>query len=164
MHENRLLLHNLPTQQLTLETQTEESIEKNLVINCVTPLRFRTDGRYTINFSGLAFLGACLRRMFTMFEQYGELDWESQEAIIKSLKNANEETSPQVKDRYLRWVEFSHYSGRQKDIMQLGGVMGSFRLEGAASSLAWQAIKLSTVLGAGKNCSFGFGNISIENY
>jgi hypothetical protein len=163
LHGDRLLLHDLPPKKTELDVDKKDSLEKILIINCLTPLRFKTDGHYSVDFSGPAFVSSCLRRAFIMFEQYGHLDLNAQESLLQALRLGKESTYPIIPERYLRWVEFSHYSGRQKDSMQLGGVMGHFRLEGEASNLSWQAIELSTTLGAGKNCSFGFGNISIEN-
>lgn len=163
MHGDRLLLNDLPRQQLRLNALNTHDSGKCFAIDCLTPLRFKTDGRYAVDFSGPAFLSTCLRRSFTMFEQYGELDTEAQAALIETLKLMREAASPRIQERSLRWVEFSHYSGRQKDAMQLGGVMGNFRLEGSAPDLAWQALESCTVLGAGKSCSFGYGNVNIQN-
>lgn len=163
MHGDRLMLHDLPQQHLLLDALPNHESEKSLIINCLTPLRFKTDGRYSIDFSGPAFLNTSLRRTFTMFEQYGQLDTEDQSALIEALGLLRESMSPRISESSLRWVEFSHYSGRQRDVMQLGGVMGHFRLEGSAPDLAWQALEFCAVLGAGKNCSFGYGNINIQN-
>lgn len=163
LHGDRLMLDNLPRMDMILDHQPGAAVEKEVQITCLSPLRFKTEGRYSTDFSGSDFLASCIRRAFTMFEHYGELKPEASDILIAALRTARDSESPTITNRNLRWVEFPHYSGRQRSAMQLGGSMGSFRLSGAASGLAWSSLECCSILGAGKSGSFGYGSILLQN-
>ena len=112
-----------------------------------------------MDFDGQAFLQACRRRVFTMLEMFGEKDDGT------AIGFSHAETDPYAGlsiSRALRWVDFQHYSGRQDATMMLGGTMGTFNLEGSAPSASWNALDFCTIIGAGKNTSFGYGTIRVE--
>ncbi len=56
----------------------------------------------------------------------------------------------------LRWLDWSRYSSRQKQSMQLGGLIGSFSLDQWPEDL-WPWLWLGQWCHIGKNASFGLG-------
>lgn len=163
LYGDRIMLEDVPKRTIRLDSTEETGVEGQMSVICQTPLRFKTDGRYSTDFSGSAFLAACLRRSFSMFENYGDLEPGAHQHLICALREEYGSDTPVLQKRALRWVEFLHYSGRQHEAMKLGGVMGTFELAGVAPALSWSALKCCASLGAGKNCSFGYGSIQVEN-
>ena len=59
--------------------------------------------------------------------------------------------------RRLSWVDEVHYSVRQKNAMKLGGIMGSFKLQGSFTDFELSLLEFGKIANAGKNVSFGLG-------
>lgn len=157
---DRIKAASIFEQHETYNDSIEAMESKKLVIVCRTPLRFKTSGHYTPDFQAEDFLDACRRRATMLCEFYGEPSLSNQND--RNLREPNLVTSVSIFDRKCRWVDYIHWSARQKKTMLLGGSLGSFSIRGKTFASCWQALGICTALGAGKNTSFGFGDISVN--
>ena len=63
-------------------------------------------------------------------------------------------------ERQLHWQNWTRYSSRQQQTMQLGGVLGQWRLHGLSPD--WRTLLwLGQWLHVGKNASFGLGGYQL---
>ncbi|MGV6989749.1 CRISPR system precrRNA processing endoribonuclease RAMP protein Cas6 [Testudinibacter sp. P80/BLE/0925] len=62
----------------------------------------------------------------------------------------------------LRWRDWTRFSSRQQQTMQLGGLVGEWQLNRVSSRVA-QLLYLGQWLHVGKNASFGLGKYQITN-
>lgn len=119
-----------------------------VLVDLRSPLRFKYGGKYGTDFTAQDFMNCLFRRMKTLCALYGSLD---SELVYK----ADEEIS--IADKRLEWKDNKHYSVRQKKEMSLGGVTGSFKLQGAFSTMEQNLLEFSKLFNAGKNTNFGLG-------
>ena len=117
-----------------------------------SPLRFKFGGRYGTDFSAQDFMGCLYRRAKTLCSLYGDLSEEDSQRYVPS-------ESLEITDRKIRWIDFNHYSARQKNSMELGGSVGNFKITGSFSDFELSLLELNTIAGAGKNTNFGLGQI-----
>jgi hypothetical protein len=64
--------------------------------------------------------------------------------------------------RDLRWREWTRYSSRQRTTLQMGGLVGSITLDGAAMGPFWPYLWLGQWTHAGKGTSMGLGRYGIR--
>jgi hypothetical protein len=64
-------------------------------------------------------------------------------------------------ERQLLWRDWTRYSNRQKQEMQLGGVIGAWVLEGDLAPF-WPYLHLGQWLHVGKNATFGLGHYRLQ--
>lgn len=124
----------------------------DILISLCSPLRFKHQGSYGNDFSELDFYHCLRRRLSTVLALFGTgadtvADWDGSGVSFRS--------------RELDWVDYSHYSARQKSSMHLGGSMGSFVLQGTFDSNWLTLLDFSEHFNAGKNVSFGLGTIEL---
>ena len=109
------------------------------------------NGKYTLDFLSVAFMKCLYRRAKTLCMLYGT--WED------DFNQYNPTKEISIEDRNLRWIDFNHYSARQKEEMELGGVLGSFKLIGKFTTFELALFELNRIANAGKNTNFGLGQI-----
>lgn len=121
-------------------------------IHLVSPLRFKVQGKYSTDFSAQDFLYCIERRLITLCSLYGiyDIDYEY---------NPSENIT--IKNRFLKWLDYDYNSHRQDEKIQLGGAIGDFMLIGEFNTYDYNLLKFANIFGAGKNTSFGYGDIVI---
>lgn len=124
-----------------------------ILVNLKSPLRFKVQGKYTMDFTAQDFMNCLFRRAKTLCSLYGEIS--SEERNLWSLPAENLE----ITEKNLRWIDLRHYSARQKTAMDLGGAVGTFKLCGKFSDAEKSLLKLAEIAGAGKNTNFGLGQM-----
>jgi hypothetical protein len=67
------------------------------------------------------------------------------------------------KDPSLRWHDWARYSGRQKETMKMGGLLGDLQLRGPELAAFRPAPSHSQWVHLGKGTSFGLGAYRIES-
>lgn len=122
-----------------------------ILVELKTPLRFKTKGKYSSDFSAEDFLLCLYRRMKTLCLLYGDFD-ETNSYIPQKDKI-------KVAEKNLKWKDNAHYSSRQKSVMELGGVTGTFKLEGEFSDFEIAMLDFAKLFNAGKNTNFGLGQL-----
>lgn len=130
-------------------TDNAEKKEGEILLEIKSPLRFKTNGKYSADFSAADFYKALWRRAKTLFLMYSE------ETSFMDLP----ECDCEITDRHLIWKDIKHYSARQKDVMSLGGVTGTFKLTGKFTKFELKLLEFNRIANAGKNTNFGLGQI-----
>jgi hypothetical protein len=129
------------------ELQTNKKI-----INFVTPLRLKIEGKFSSDFEYLDLLKSALRRFEVLKEMYGEVENKSY--------NINNITQ-KIQKKNFHWLELYHHSSRQKNGMKLGGIVGSLIIEGEFSELEISLLNFMELFNIGKNISFGLGRVEV---
>lgn len=135
--------------ELLSDTETFE--EKSIKVELKTPFRFKKDGKYLSDFEANDFFESIYRRLFVLNSLYGEgnfPEWKENKTIS-------------IKEKNLFWKDLKHYSARQKDLLKLGGVVGSFILEGKFTPFDISLLKGAEVFNVGKNVAFGLGKVML---
>lgn len=119
----------------------------NLALELLTPTRLLRQGHPVgpQKLSGRDFYSALLRRGCQLAESIGITPPPQMRLSEFPLQAGN-----------LRWLEWNRYSSRQKQSMQLGGLIGTFSLEQWPEEL-WPWLWLGQWCHIGKNASFGLG-------
>jgi len=142
----------IPTFDLLQEDNLDSKNNKEILIELKTPLRFKVNGNYSKYFSARDFWNCLYRRAKTMFIAYG-IDSYNEDFPILS------ETGTNIIEKNLYWNNIKHYSARQKNEMELGGVVGTIKLNGPLSNLEKNLLEFARIANAGKNTNFGLGQI-----
>lgn len=121
------------------------------------PLRLQNNGRRATadEFTPRRLLTTLVRRIALMTEFHGlgplPIDFKALAAHAETLAS----------DKDLRWRDWTRYSSRQQQKMDLGGVVGSWRLSGdIAPHLPF--LHLGQWLHVGKEAAFGLGGYRLE--
>jgi len=123
-----------------------------ILIQLLSPIRFKVEGAYTLDFEATDFMLCLLRRMKTICSLYGESDLASDKYDFENCKF-------KITQRALQWKDNEHYSSRQHTAMELGGITGTFTLAGTFSQADLALLEFAKLFGAGKNTNFGLGKI-----
>lgn len=126
-----------------------------ILVNLKSPLRFKVQGKYTADFSAADFMNCIFRRAKTLCTLYGDIS-EDEKNLWKISTGGIE-----ITERNLCWQDERHYSARQQKAMELGGVLGTFKIEGNFSDAEIALLKFAEIAGAGKNTNFGLGQVEV---
>lgn len=143
---------------------TQNVFEGEILVELKSPLRFRVNGDHAYDFCADDFFKCLERRVKSLIALYGEAgeNQSDKDFIAEPGKKFNKKKCQvHISEKDLYWQEYTHYSARQKDVMQLGGLMGSFKLAGIFSETEMFLLETAQTVNAGKNPGFGFGQIEI---
>lgn len=126
-----------------------------VLVELKTPMRFKVGGKYASDFTARDFMSCLFRRMNTMCSLYGQ-----SATILEKPFFANENI--QITDKNLLWFQNRHYSARQKETMELGGVTGTFKLSGNFTEQDLKLLEFARISNAGKNTNFGLGQLDFR--
>ena len=134
-------------------------LPRTLRIRLLTPLRIKRHEHFVgaPDFDFRALMGGLLRRISLLTCFFGETPLETDFAGL--LRHAE---SVPVAGRALHWRERTRYSSRQKETLQMGGLVGSFELAGADLDRFWPILWLGQWTHAGKGCSMGLGRYALD--
>lgn len=135
--------------------RSETAKQSQILVNLKSPLRFKVQGKYTADFSAEDFMNCIFRRARTLCSLYGEIS-EDEKNLWKISAGGI-----QITERNLRWEDERHYSSRQKTAMDLGGVSGTFKMEGNFTQEERALLDFAESAGAGKNTNFGLGQVEV---
>lgn len=138
------------SQEWNLELSRQD-FNGEVLVELRSPLRFKRGGHYGGNFTALDFVKCLERRCQTIVGLYGE---DSHELTHLNLNDALK-----IVDQNLQWLDLGHYSKRQKNVMSLGGVVGTFKLEGTFSAYTQGLLEMGKIFNCGKNTNFGLGQM-----
>ncbi len=150
---DEIMLEDIPIESLSW-SQDISPVEGSFFVECLSPLRFKVQGRYGSEFRAFDFLEACMRRLLTLFSFYGDQTDTGPMMLTQPWRE-----SALITDRNLQWVDYSRYSRRQGVSMKMGGYVGNFVLSGIAEKYMWDTLGICSKIGVGKNTSFGFGEV-----
>lgn len=121
-------------------------------ISTITPLRFKFKGHYGLDFTNIDLFSCLTRRMCAILSTYGECEEGREYYFNKNIE---------IVKKDLKWVDYGHYSARQKDLIQLGGVMGDIVLDGEFSPQDMMILDFAERFSVGKSVVFGLGCIEL---
>lgn len=142
---------SIPSKEWFFDFNNNDKTQGEILVELKSPLRFKTNGKYSLDFTASDFMKCLYRRAKTLCMLYGT--WEDEFNHYEPTEGMS------IEDKNLRWIDFNHYSARQKEEMELGGVLGSFKLSGEFSSFELALFELNRIANAGKNTNFGLGQI-----
>ncbi|HAZ60385.1 MAG TPA: CRISPR-associated protein Cas6 [Gammaproteobacteria bacterium] len=130
----------------------------SLTLRFATPLRLQHQGRPldAEELTPRRLITALMRRANLLFDLHA-----NRPGLIEAPSELARLAEGLVDERDLRWRDWTRYSSRQQAEMKLGGVLGTWRLEGNLSpfySLLW----LGQWLHVGKNATMGLGRYTLE--
>lgn len=140
--------------------QPQDKIEslKSVRLDLFTHARLQHHGKFlgTENFSMAHFAQALLRRYLSLAETYSDI-----QLTIEEINQLNTEIAQLEGHHQLEWVNWSRYSNRQKQKMNLDGLMGSVHLNNVSERLFYY-LYLGQWLHVGKGCVFGLGQYTLK--
>jgi hypothetical protein len=130
---------------------------ESVTLRFTTPLRLQTEGRRATaaEYTARRLLMALVRRIALMSEFHGHGPLAFDFAQLAS----HAETLQSVKN--LRWRDWQRYSNRQQQKMALGGVIGSWTLDGDLAPFM-PFLHLGQWLHVGKEAAFGLGGYHLQ--
>ena len=150
-HEQRQLQPNITIDQLQIAAT--DKIQGILQVECVTPLRLKTNNRFSTAITFDILVRAMLRRISSTFNCYGDgepdIDYRGLVAAAREIK---------VCDYQLHWQDWKRYSNRQEQSMLMGGHVGTITFSGDMSPFL-PLLELAQKLHIGKQTAFGLGKI-----
>jgi hypothetical protein len=134
------------------EQTPPESLPSSLTLHFTTPLRLQNNGRVIMprNLAARDLLVALVRRVSLLLEFHTastvERDFSQLAALAEQVRYEHD----------LTWLDWTRYSSRQQQTMQLGGGVGRWTLYDLPAELH-EFIHWGQWLHIGKNASFGLG-------
>ncbi len=125
-----------------------------------TPLRLKRHGRLVgaAEIDSRDLLRNLCARLGLLATHYGgdpsAFDWSR---LREAAQTVDIEKAPD-----LHWYDWSRYSGRQKDTMKMGGLLGELCLHGPGLAVFWPALWYGQWVHLGKGTSFGLGAYRLE--
>jgi len=148
----------LPWPTPTAQRPTAPPVPQAVRVKLLHPLRLRVQGEYLSaqQFTFAAFLTALLRRM----EMLRGLTADSTPAFdFPGLVKAAQ-TLP-ASHVQLQWQDWARYSARQRQTIPMGGLIGSFELQGDLTAF-WPYLWIGQWLHVGKGAVMGLGRYQLE--
>ena len=130
-----------------------------LRINWLTPLRLRREDRTVTaqNFQFADLFSALLRRVSLLSYFHTDTPLETDFAgLTRAAKQVI------LKSPDLHWWDWTRYSTRQQTSMEMGGLLGSFGLDGADIEAFWPYLWLGQWTLVGKAATMGLGQYRIH--
>lgn len=150
-HAERLL--PCPPAELPLPCLCPVSMASDMTCRLLTPLRFKNVNRLATTLEFDSLIRLILRRIRSLAALDGQSFRLPPEEFVM-LRELTAATTVSASD--LRWRDWSRYSGRQKTIMQLGGLVGDIRYHGPVQAFA-EYLRFAQLVHIGKQSSFGLG-------
>jgi hypothetical protein len=140
----------------TCDGRSPDSAYSRISLQLTSPLRIVRRGAVLREFSLVDFIRDLGMRLATWGHYQQALPWSK--LPPEWLRHA---TDVRVQHQALQFVDGTRYSGRQKRLLPLGGLMGSIVLDGVPAHLT-RMIRLGAVCGVGKGATVGLGHFSIS--
>jgi hypothetical protein len=134
------------------------AVPPSVRIEIETPLRLRRNERYVTpeSFQFADLFGSLLRRISLLTYFNTDTPLETDFAGLSRLARAVRLMEPA-----LRWQDWTRYSSRQQTTLEMGGIVGRFRLDGEAVADFWPYLWLGQWTHAGKGATMGLGRYRI---
>lgn len=137
-------------------------VPETVRLRLVTPLRIKRDG----HFLGARDLtaGDLVQALYRRLRSLNSLQNGDPSAF--NLRNLSRDPAVlRLYPQWLHWHEWTRYSSRQDTLMQFGGLIGEFDLDGSALATFWSALWLGQWTHVGKGTAFGLGGYRLSaNY
>jgi hypothetical protein len=129
-----------------------ERVETSMTVELLTPARLTQQGKPATagTLTARSWLMTLLRRVALLADFHGdglEIDFGALAPLLAETR---------IEDPQLRWQEWTRYSGRQRQEMPMGGLVGRMTLTGPIGALL-PLIDAAAPLHVGKHAAFGMG-------
>lgn len=140
--------------RVALEYEQENILpgSKKIKIEFVTPLRIKHKNRFVRKIEDFHFptlINSIYQR-------------EAQLLGCKDVKRLPFRVEGKIVDSFGRFKDLTRFSSRQKGKLKIGGLLGEIIVEGVDSN-SYRLLKLSELIGAGKQTVFGLGKVKVVN-
>lgn len=142
-----------PNQRLNLSAQN--TARATFLIELLTPLRLKNDGRIARSVSPFALIQSLTRRVFLLHHFHGEGDAQLSKTAFLDAADGTE-----MADSSFRWVDKTRYSTRQQRKIPIGGIVGRMECHGDWGILG-PLLRAGEYVHVGKNTSLGMGRIRV---
>lgn len=132
-----------------------EVSETNKITSIVleTPCRIKKQGHYLAKITIEDLLRSIYLRMQVLSELFSEREFLPIMDFEANITSTGENQ---------RWIESNYYSGRQRSVLKLGGVVGEINIgDCSLSKTTIDYIRAMELFHVGKNISFGYGKIKV---
>lgn len=160
-HHDHPILAEHPAHLCVPDMPEASSNQQALHLHIHTPLRLQQQG-HPLRISQLApraLVAAVARRVALVMEFHAQQpQWGTQvPAAVAQAEHLSD-------TRHLQWFDWTRYSSRQQQEMTLGGVLGTWELQGPPEALAavWPWLWLGQWLHVGKNATMGMGGYTLQ--
>lgn len=133
----------------------EEPTYKKVLINIDNPLRIQEEGKIIEDFDLEIFLKNCERRIQYLCKVF-QIPYLIPENYIEHIKD-----TVILSNKQIMWQDWQRYSGRTKKMVNLGGIVGTFCLEGKGLVQLLPILHYASFAHIGKQTVFGLGKFSI---
>lgn len=136
------------------QPSSKATMYSTIDVEFLTHTRLQHHGKFleAKDFNVSIFLNAILRRYLSLVEAYSDL-----KINIKEIQDLYKNSAQIIGSAQLEWVNWSRYSNRQKQKMNLDGFVGTVRLHHINEQLL-HYLYLGQWLHVGKGCVFGLGH------
>jgi hypothetical protein len=135
---------------------------KEVELAFLSPLRIKHNGKLVSNITYKDILYGAVRRVDILDNLFGNGSFPSRSVTADSLGFIESASNGKEFLSRLKWTDYSRYSARQKQSMQMGGLMGKAVVKGAFSSKELAFLKAAELFHIGKNASFGLGKVEVH--
>lgn len=153
-HDTQQLLLEFPIDYVRLEPPATSCHE--LTIDFLTPTSIKQDGKLVRQLRFETLFYAILRRLKVLNALYGS--GEPLEVPPEIIDNAQRIT---LINRKTHWDTYERFSGRQKKLLEVGGIVGQLTFQGELTPFI-PYFRAGEILHIGKNTSFGLGQYRIK--
>ncbi len=147
------LSQDLPTERSKV---VESGLSPSLQLSFLTPTRILYSGSLTLDLEFHMLIRNLLRRLSLLY--YFHCSGDPSEWDFNGLIEKAKEVK--VKEKKLRWYDWSRYSGRQETRINMGGFVGEITFEGDMEPFM-PLIIAGEILHVGKGTGFGLGKYEI---
>ncbi len=135
---------------------------KEVALAFLSPLRIKHNGKLVSNITYKDILYGAVRRIDILDNLFGNGSSANRGVTADSLGFIEGASNGKEFLSRLKWTDYSRYSARQKQSMQMGGLMGKAVVKGAFSSKELAFLKAAELFHIGKNASFGLGKVEVR--
>ncbi len=139
-----------------VEAAASRLCTNEITIRFLTPTRIKYNGEIVSEFPFHVLLRSITRRLSSLYYFHCGHRWETDyQGMIEAAKGVE---SVQMD---LRWLDWNRYSGRQRQRIGLGGVVGTVRYAGSLGEFR-PLLVLGSIVHVGKGTVFGNGQFEIR--
>jgi len=141
------------TWEFLQRNENAETIKETAAITLETPFRFNLSNKKMTDFNELDFILILHRRAQMLCSMFGSNDFDGNYRFENKWENT---------ERDFYTVSYTRWSSRQKQEVNLSGLVGKLLFEGEFCEYEKALLDFAQIFNAGKNTNFGFGKISCK--
>lgn len=137
---------------------SHDHCNSGLVLRLCTPLRHKSDNRFSASLEFTELFHLILRRVKALC-LCADTQWNLAPEWYAKLRTAADEIS--ITQNKLIWHDWTRYSSRQEAFMKFGGLLGTITYAGNVA-IFQKLLQFAQITHIGKQTSFGLGRLELE--